>query len=161
MSFSIIVAISENNAIGANNDLLWHISEDLKRFKRITTGHTIIMGKKTFESLPNGALPNRKNIVISDVKNDSIEGCLIADSIKSAIELCNPEEENFIIGGGSIYKQFLEISDTIYLTLVKKTYQADIFFPEIQSKDWNIKSEETHLNNSPPYIYQILSRKNQ
>lgn len=159
MSFSIIVAVAENYAIGANNDLLWHISEDLKRFKKITTGHTIIMGKKTFESLPKGALPNRRNIVISDINNETIEGCVVANSIEKAIEICNKEEENFIIGGGSIYKQFIEISDKIYLTKVHQEYEADIFFPEIDFSDWNIIFEESHSENNPPYKYLILDRK--
>jgi len=159
MSYSIIVAIAENNAIGANNDLLWHIPEDLKRFKKITTGHTIIMGKKTFESLPNGPLPNRRNIVISDIKNDCVEGCIVVDSIQNAMEACNPNEENFIIGGGSIYKQFLDIADKIYLTKVHRNYAADVFFPKIDFNNWIITSEESYKDNNPPYTYLILNRK--
>jgi dihydrofolate reductase len=159
MSFSIIVAVAENFAIGANNDLLWHIPEDLKRFKKITTGNTIIMGKKTFLSLPNGPLPNRKNIVISDIKNDCVEGCIVVNSIEKAIEECNPNEENFIIGGGSIYNQFIDICDTIYLTKVYRNYKADIFFPEINFNDWETIFEESHKDNDPPYTYLILKRK--
>jgi dihydrofolate reductase len=159
MSFSIIVAVAENFAIGANNDLLWHIPADLKRFKKITTGNTIIMGKKTFLSLPNGPLPNRKNIVISDIKNDCVEGCIVVNSIEKAIEECNPNEENFIIGGGSIYNQFIDICDTIYLTKVYRNYKADIFFPEINFNDWETIFEESHKDNDPPYTYLILKRK--
>jgi dihydrofolate reductase len=159
MSFSIIVALAENNAIGLKNDLLWHISEDLKRFKKITTGHTIIMGKNTFESLPKGALPNRRNIVISDIINDCKEGCVVVNSIEEAIELCEPSEENFIIGGGSIYKQFLSITDKLYLTKVHGNYKADVFFPKIDFTQWQIITDEKHNENNPPYSYQILKRK--
>ncbi|HXK81609.1 MAG TPA: dihydrofolate reductase [Bacteroidales bacterium] len=159
MSFSIIVAVAENYAIGANNDLLWYIPEDLKRFKKITTGNTIIMGKKTFESLPNGPLPNRRNIVISDIKNDCVEGCIVVDSIQNAIEACKPNEENFIIGGGSIYKQFLDIADKIYLTKVHRNYDADVFFPKIDFNNWITTFKESHKENNPPYTYLILNRK--
>lgn len=159
MSFSIIVAIAENNAIGANNDLLWHIPEDLRRFKKITTGNTIIMGKKTFLSLPNGALPNRRNIVISDIINDCADGCIVVDSIQKAIEACEPDKENFIIGGGSIYKQFIDICDKIYLTIVHRNYQADVYFPKINFENWDKVFEESHKENEPPYSYLILKRK--
>lgn len=159
MIISIIVAIAENYAIGKNNDLLWHISEDLKRFKRITTNHTIIMGRNTFLSLPKGALPNRDNIVITDNKDDKFDGCIMAYSIDDAIEKCNPnEDECFIVGGGMIYKQFLERTDRLYLTKVHKTYDADIFFPEINYDNWILKSEEKYPGNDPPYSYLIFDK---
>jgi len=142
MDITIIVAIAENNAIGKNNDLLWHISGDLKRFKEITTGHTIIMGRKTYLSLPKRPLPNRRSIVISDIPNENMDGVEITNSIESAISLADKEKENFIIGGGMIYKQFLPIANKIYLTKVHKTYDADIFFPEINIKNWNITAEQ-------------------
>jgi len=135
-NISIIVAIAENNAIGKDNRLLWHISEDLKRFRRITTGKTVIMGKNTFTSLPNGALPNRKNIVISDNTNDRFEGCTMAWSIEDALEKCD-NSESFIIGGGSIYKQFLQLANKLYLTRVHKNFDADTFFPEINTNEWD------------------------
>ncbi len=141
-NISIIVAIAENNAIGKDNRLLWHISEDLKRFKRITTGKTVIMGKNTFTSLPNGALPKRKNIVISDNTNDRFEGCTMAWSIEDALEKCD-DNESFIIGGGSIYKQFLQLANKLYLTRVHKNFDADTFFPEINTNEWN---EVEHIN---------------
>src|SRR5664279_2884229 len=99
---SIIVAVAQNNAIGKDNKLLWHISEDLKRFKRLTSGNTVVMGKNTFYSLPIRPLPNRTNIVITDVPGETIEGCVMAYSIEDAIEKCESVNENFIIGGGSI-----------------------------------------------------------
>jgi dihydrofolate reductase len=139
---SIIVAIAENMAIGKNNDLLWHIPEDLKRFKRITSGHPVIMGKRTWESLPRRPLPNRRNIVITDIPGEQIEGCEMAYSIDEAIGKCRPEEENFIIGGASLYMQFLPHADRLYLTLVKKSFDADVFFPEIKFSDWKLISRE-------------------
>ena len=159
MDITIIVAIAENNAIGKNNDLLWHISGDLKRFKEITTGHTIIMGRKTYLSLPKRPLPNRRSIVISDIPNENMDGVEITNSIESAISLADKEKENFIIGGGMIYKQFLPIANKIYLTKVHKTYDADIFFPEINIKNWNITEVEEHKDQYPPFSYITLVRK--
>ena len=114
MSVSIIVAIAENYAIGKDNDLLWHISDDLKRFKQITSGHKIIMGKNTFLSLPIRPLPNRISIVITDDKNDQYEGCIMAYSIEDALAKCEAGEECFVIGGGSIYRQFMPLADKLY-----------------------------------------------
>ena len=159
MSFTIIVAIAKNNAIGKDNELLWHISGDLKRFKSITTGNTVIMGRRTFFSLPNGALPNRRNIVITDCPDDCCPGAEIVSSIEEAINKCKSSEENFIIGGGMIYKQFLPLSDKIYLTLVHRDYEADVFFPEIDYNEWDVATESDHLDHDPPYSYLVLSRK--
>lgn len=159
MSFSIIVAIAENHAIGRNNELLWHISEDLKRFKKLTTGHPIIMGKNTFLSLPNGALPKRKNIVITDNPEDCFDDCVMVGSIREAMDAGAPDGENFIIGGGSIYEQFMPHADKLYLTLVHKEYDADVFFPEIRPEEWEEVSREAITENDPPYSYIILIRK--
>jgi dihydrofolate reductase len=159
MSLTIIVAIAKNNAIGKNNDLLWHISGDLKRFKQITTGHAVIMGRRTFFSLPNGALPNRRNIVITDCPEDCCPGAEKVASIEEAISICNPNEENFIIGGGMIYAQFLPIADKIYLTVVDRDYDADVFFPEINYDEWTIETEAEHSENDPPFKYLILRRR--
>jgi dihydrofolate reductase len=141
---SIIVAIAENMAIGKNNDLLWHIPADLKRFKQITSGHPVIMGKRTWESLPRRPLPNRRNIVITDNPGEQIEGCEMAYSIEEAIALCNPEEENFIIGGASVYRQFLPHAYRLYLTFVHKSFEADVFFPEIDFSQWKSISREDY-----------------
>lgn len=159
MSLSIIVAIAQNNAIGKNNDLLWHISGDLKRFKQITSGNAVIMGRKTFFSLPNGALPNRRNIVITDCPEDCCPGAEKVSSIEEAVQLCDPAKENFIIGGGMIYKQFLPLADKIYLTVVHRDYDADVFFPEINFDDWNVVIESEHIEHDPPFSYLILTRK--
>jgi dihydrofolate reductase len=159
MSLTIIVAIAKNNAIGKNNDLLWHISGDLKRFKQITSGHAVIMGRRTFFSLPNGALPNRRNIVITDCPEDCCPGAEKVASIEEAISICNSNEENFIIGGGMIYAQFLPIADKIYLTVVDRDYDADVFFPEINYNEWAIETEAEHPENDPPFKYLILRRR--
>jgi len=139
---SIIVAIAENRAIGKNNDLLWHIPADMKRFKRITIGHPVIMGKRTWESLPRQPLPNRRNIVITDIPGEKIAGCEMAYSIGEAIDKCDPAEENFIIGGASVYRQFLPHADRLYLTLVQRSFDADVFFPEIDFSQWKLIAKE-------------------
>jgi dihydrofolate reductase len=139
---SIIVAIAENYAIGKNNDLLWHIPEDLKRFKRLTIGHTIIMGKKTYESLPKRPLPGRRSIVITDDPKDQFEGCITVLSIDEAIKQSDPSVENFIIGGASIYRQFLPLADRLYLTKVHRSFDGDVYFPEIDFNEWKLISKE-------------------
>lgn len=160
-NISIIVAIAKNNAIGKNNDLLWHISDDLKRFKKYTTNNVVIMGKNTFLSLPNGALPNRKNIVITDDITDKFENTEVVFSIDEAIEKASSEKENFIIGGGMIYKQFLPLANKLYLTQINKNFDADIFFPEINFDEWKIEYEENvekSDKNEFSHTFKIFSR---
>lgn len=161
MLFSIIVAIGNNNEIGRNNDLLWHISGDLKRFKSITTGHTVIMGKKTYESLPIKPLPNRRNIVLSDICNDCIPNVEVANSIDEVIALCATDEECFIIGGGLVYQQFLPLANKLYLTRVHCSYEADVFFPEINFSEWELISDEAHNDHDPAFSYQMYIKKQQ
>jgi dihydrofolate reductase len=151
-NISIIVAIAENLAIGKDNKLLWHLSDDLKRFKKLTTGHTLIMGRNTFLSLPNGALPNRRHIVISDQAGERFEGCEMAGSIQEAIELAGSDEECFVIGGGMVYKQFLPIAGKLYLTRVHKSFEADTFFPEVDFSQWKaVLSEEVEAGERNQY----------
>lgn len=143
---SMIVATSNNNAIGKNNSLLWHISEDLKRFKEITSGHKMIMGRKTFESLP-GILPNRHHIILTRDNNfnvDSDKVSIIHDIDEVIKNYKNSSEEVFIIGGGEIYNLFMPYADKLYLTKVQKDFDADTFFPQINMNDWEIihKSDE-------------------
>jgi dihydrofolate reductase len=134
---SIIVAVGENNAIGKDNKLLWHITEDLKHFKSITNGHPVIMGRKTFESIGK-ALSGRVNIVISRNPQLAVQGCIVAPSLEKAISVASEIDENqFIIGGASIYREALPIVDTIYLTVVRNSYDADAFFPAIPKTGWN------------------------
>ncbi len=135
-NISIIVAAGANDAIGKDNRLLWKLSDDLRRFKKLTTGHTVIMGRRTFLSLPNGPLPDRRNIVISDVPGEKFEGCTMAGSIEEAMNLLD-DEEAFVIGGGMIYKQFLPHARKIYLTRVEHHFEADTFFPAINYDEWN------------------------
>jgi dihydrofolate reductase len=132
MKISMIAAVAKDLAIGKKNDLLWHIPEDFKHFKNKTSGHTVIMGSKTFESLNSKPLPNRTNIVIAYDKNYNAPGCVVVTSINDAVEEAKKHEteEVFIMGGGSIYKQFLPLSDKLYITLVDKIFpDAEIFFP--------------------------------
>jgi dihydrofolate reductase len=139
MTISIIVAVAENDAIGFDNHLLWHISEDLKRFKSLTTGHHVIMGRKTYESVGK-PLPGRVNIVISRQENYRVDGCLVANSFEEALELAKLDSEVFIIGGGEIYKQALPITDKIYLTRVHAGFAGDTFFPELNLSEWTSES---------------------
>lgn len=163
-NISIIVAIAKNNAIGKNNRLLWHIPDDLKRVKRLTTGNVIIMGKNTYLSLPKKPLPDRTNIVISDDKSDVFEGCVMAYSIDEAIKKMSDTKENFIFGGASIYEQFLPYANTLYLTYVDKEFDADTFFPDINYEEW-IETERKDITNNDHtnfnYSYIVLKRNKQ
>jgi len=142
-NISIIVAIAENNAIGKDNQLLWHLSDDLKRFKRITTGHTLLMGRNTYLSLPNGALPNRTNIVITDISDEHFPDCTMAYSIDEALELVQYADECFVIGGGMIYSQLFPLAGKLYLTKVHQIFDADTYFPVINFSEWvEIESEQ-------------------
>ena len=159
---SIIVAVSEDWGIGKDNELLWHISEDLKRFKRLTSGNAVIMGKKTWESLPKKPLPNRKNIVLTDNPHETIENAITAYSLEDSLAKCTPEEEIFIIGGGSIYRQFMPLADRLFITHVHRKALADIYFPEIDKKIWEVSEEEefvTGENESIPYTYTVYQRR--
>jgi len=159
---SIIVAIAENYAIGKDNDLLWHISKDLKRFKELTKGHYIIMGKRTYYSLPVRPLPNRTSLIITDIAGEEIDNCLMAYSIEDAVEKMDAEKENFIIGGGSIYRQFMPLADKLYITRVHKNFEADTFFPEISLDEWRLE-EKIDVNDDPQndftYSFETYIRK--
>jgi len=155
-NISIIVAIAENRAIGKDNRLLWRLSADLKRFKTLTTGHTLIMGRNTFLSLPNGPLPNRRHIVISDLPGEQFEGCEMAGSIEQAVAMAGHSEECFVIGGGMVYAQFLPLAGKLYLTRVHESFDADTFFPEIDFSQWKaIHAEEVEADgkNEYPHTY--------
>ena len=144
MTLSIIVAIASDGAIGRANDLLWHLPADLKRFKELTTGHTILMGRKTFESLPRGPLPNRRNIIISR-SLPAQPGAEVYPSIQQAMEDCASDEEVFIIGGGEIYRQLLPDTERIYLTRVQASFpDAEVFFPELDPTEWVEEAREVY-----------------
>lgn len=137
MKLSIIVAVAENGVIGHNNQLIWHLPEDLKMFKRLTSGHPIIMGRKTFESIGK-PLPNRTSIIITKNPEFQVEGCITVHSLEDAIEAANEIEENeaFIIGGAEIYRLSLPFADKIYLTEVHHAFEGDTFFPAIDKDIW-------------------------
>jgi len=153
MTLSIIVAMAENRAIGRNGDLIWHNSRDLKQFKKITTGHSVIMGYKTYLSLPNHkALPNRRNIILSSRLDEAPEGFELADSINAALDMVKDEEEVFIMGGGMVYEQFLPMTDRLYLTRIGKSFEADTFFPYINFEEWNLVDLEV-VDDDPQVDY--------
>lgn len=160
-NISIIVAIAQNFAIGLNNDLLFHLPDDLKRFKKITTGKALIMGKRTFYSLPKAPLPNRRNIVITDIPGETFAGCESVNSIEEAVALVQNEPEAFIIGGGMIYRQFYPLAGKLYLTLVHKDLEADTFFPSIDFSEWCETAREDLYDekNEFDYSYLDLERK--
>jgi len=157
---SIIVAIAKNNAIGKDNQLLWHISEDLKYFKRITSGHAIIMGRKTFESIGR-PLPDRTNIVISNSLPDT-GGVIVVPSMEEALKHAADHSEVFIIGGGQVYHDALSKVDRLYVTYVDAVYEADTFFPEIDLTQWKEVSRENHDKGKDfpyPFSFVVYERK--
>ncbi|ACU03635.1 dihydrofolate reductase [Pedobacter heparinus] len=161
MTVSIVVAIAENNAIGKNNELLWHLPTDLKHFKQLTSGHTIIMGRKTFDSIGK-PLPNRRNIVITRSNSLEIPGAEVVNNIDQALALCTAEKEVFIVGGAEIYRQAMDKTDKIYLTTVHAGFEGDAYFPEIDRKKWEEVDNEPHQpdeKNNLAYTFSTLLRK--
>ena len=160
---SIIVAVAENYAIGKKGDLLCHMPADLKHFKTITSGHTVMMGERTFLSLPKHPLPNRRNIVLTDVKGKTFEGAETVYSLDEMVAQVNPDEEAFVIGGGMVYRQMMERADKLYITHIHHSWpDADTFFPEIDPKVWKQLSAERHSadeNNPYDYIFAEYGRR--
>ncbi|WP_245693472.1 dihydrofolate reductase [Salinimicrobium catena] len=140
---TMIAAAAENNALGKDNDLVWHLPDDFKRFKKLTTGHHIIMGRKTFETFPK-PLPNRTHIVITRKKNYQKEGAIVVHSLKEALDLAKDDPQPFIIGGGEIYELALPEADKIELTRVHGTFEADAFFPEFDENNWELVESSFH-----------------
>lgn len=138
---TLIAAVAENWALGKNNELLWHLPNDFKRFKAITSGHYIVMGRKTFESFPK-PLPNRTHVIITRQKNYEVEGCIVVDSIEKALAVCPSEAPIYVIGGGEIYALALPFADQLDLTRVHHEFEADAFFPEIDVNKWKLTSAE-------------------
>lgn len=142
-TISIIVAVAADGAIGGGGDLLWHISADLKRFKALTLGHTIIMGRKTWDSLPKGALPGRRNVVISRNPEFTAEEADVYTSLDEAFASCQENENVFVIGGAQIYRQTFSLASLLYLTKVFASYpEADAHFPDINTEEWEVINEE-------------------
>ena len=156
----LIAAASQNNALGKNNDLIWHLPKDFKRFKALTTGHHIIMGRKTFESFPK-PLPNRTHIIITRQKDYIAEGCIVVDNLKKAIDTCPTDQDVFIIGGGEIYSLAMPLAHKIELTRVFENFEADTFFPEIDLNIWKLEQEEFNSrdeNHKYDFSYQRYVR---
>lgn len=154
---TIIAAASTNNVIGFDNKLIWNIPKDLKRFKELTQGHSVIMGRKTFESLPS-PLPNRRNIVVTRNKDYSPEGIEVFSSIEDAIDACREDLQPFIIGGGEIYSQTINLVDKIELTRVYKDYQGDAFFPDIPLDNFELANElVNYLDDDSNTKYSFLT----
>lgn len=152
---NIIVAASENNVIGKNNDLIWHISKDLRRFKKITSGHPIILGRKTFDSFQNKPLPNRHHFIISRDQHENSEQVTWVNSLEKAIELALAlDEEIFIIGGGNIYQQSMPLADKIEMTRIHKDFEGDTFFPQIPD-DFICIRDEKHWDESVDFNYSF------
>ena len=145
--------MSKNRVIGNNNELIWKLSSDLKRFKELTTGHPVVMGRKTYESIGR-PLPNRRNIIITRNSEYEVEGCEVVSSLEEALLLTN--NDCFIIGGGEIYKQSLELADKIYLTLVHKDFEGDTQFPEL-IKEWDIiDNKDFEADQKNEYNYSFI-----
>jgi dihydrofolate reductase len=139
----LIAATSLNNALGKDNKIIWHLPDDFKRFKDLTSGHYIIMGRKTFESFPK-PLPNRTHVVITRQENYAPEGCIVVNSIESAFAICPKNEDTFLIGGAEIYELGLPYIDKIELTLINENFEADAFMPKIDFSKWELIQEEFH-----------------
>lgn len=165
MIISIIAAVANKNVIGNKNQLPWRLPADMKHFRELTTGHCIIMGQKTHESIGK-ALPSRTNIILTFDTNYKSEGCIVVSSIEEALKdaVVKGESEVFVIGGASIYKQFIEISNRLYITRINKDFDGDAFFPEINKSEWKLSSVEKHNiddNNAYPYLFEVYDKINQ
>ncbi len=153
----IIAAIARNNALGKDNQLIWHLPADLQRFKRVTSGHHVIMGRKTYESLGK-PLPNRTNIIISRNKDFKADGCIVKNSLEEAIETAREDTTPFILGGAEIYKQAIETADLLDLTFVHHDFEADAFFPEIDPEIWEeISRQDFKADEKNKYDYSFVT----
>jgi dihydrofolate reductase len=161
MKSIIIAAIGKNNELGKNNDLLWHLPDDFKRFKALTTGHYIIMGRKTFESFPK-PLPNRTHVVITRQKEYVSENSIVVSSLNEAYEVCQSQNVVYIIGGGDIYAQAIKDAAVLELTMVNATFDAEVYFPDFSNQDWELVFEEYHPKDERhefDFTYKTFNRK--
>ena len=153
---TIIAAASDNNVIGKNNKLIWHLSDDLKHFKELTKGHHVIMGRKTFESMPK-ALPNRTNVIITRNKNYTADNAIVVQSLEDALKISKKDSQPFIIGGGEIYKMAMSIADRIELTRVHSIFEGDTFFPEIELSEWKeVKIDKRKKDENHNYDFTFI-----
>jgi dihydrofolate reductase len=157
----MIAAAAENNALGKDNKIVWHLPNDFKRFKLLTSGHHIIMGRKTFESFEK-PLPNRTHIIITRQHNYKVDGCIIVESMENALDACPLDEDSFIIGGGEIYSLGMPYADKLEITRVHESFDADAYFPEIDKNEWIIDTTEFNAkdqNHKFDYTYETFLRK--
>ncbi len=155
MILSSIVAVAKKNVIGGDNKLLWHLPADLKHFKNVTMDHTIIMGRKTYESIGK-PLPGRKNIVVTRSEEFKAEGCTVITNLQKAIQLCEQEDEVFIIGGAEIFRQSLPAVDKIYITRIDHVFEGDVFFPDLNFSEWKlVKYLKFHADEKNKYDYSF------
>lgn len=160
MIISLIAALDKKSGIGKENRLLWHLPADLKFFKKVTTGHTVIMGRNTYESIGK-PLPQRRNIVLTRKEGYSAPGCEVSEDLFSAIKSCHKEQEIFIIGGADIYRQAIQVADKLYLTRVDVVMDADTFFPEFSMSAWKLIHLEKHKadeKNAYDYSFSVYQR---
>lgn len=162
---TLIAAAAENNALGKNNEMIWHLPDDFKRFKKLTSGHDIILGRKTYESFDK-PLPNRRHIIVTRQENyaEKVDSscCIVVASIEEAIAKTNSDDENFVIGGGEIYTIALPLADKIELTRVHGNFNADAYFPEFDAEKWNLINEEYHPideKHKVDFTYQTFLKK--
>lgn len=159
---TIICALAANGAIGYRNRLLYRLSADLRRFKKLTTGHTVVMGRRTFESLPKGALPDRRNIVLTRTEGFSAPGIEVFPSLEATLSACLPEEHVFVIGGASVYREALPLADRLCLTHIAATpAEADVYFPSVDETEWRLVASESHEadeKNEQPYTFADYER---
>jgi dihydrofolate reductase len=170
MKLSLIAAIDQNNGIGMDNKIPWHISEDLKNFKRLTLNNAIIMGRLTYESLPNGALEDRMNIVITKNNEYNAPNCYIVTDLQKFLNSIKHDTEVFVIGGASLYEQTIRLANKLYITQIHNTYICDKFFPKISLNDWKLieykdsprlddDDDDCNTVNIPNYTFKIYERK--
>ena len=152
MAISLIAALGKNHVIGNENSLIWKIPNDMKRFREITNGKPVIMGRKTFESIGR-PLPNRTNIIITNDKNYKARGCIVVHSLNDALEASKSADEIMVIGGAQIYSQFLPLADKMYLTIIDADFEGDAYFPKFDEKEWKIVGKEDHSDN---YNYSFV-----
>lgn len=157
---SMIAAVAANGALGFENKLLYWLPNDLKRFKQLTTGHTVVMGRRTFDSLPKGALPNRRNVVVSATVN-ALPGAEVYHTLEEALSSCREEEEVFVMGGASVYRQAIPFAQRLFLTEVDNVpAQADVFFPPVKADEWEVVNVEEHQpDERHAHVYRFVDYK--
>jgi dihydrofolate reductase len=157
MKIALIAALDENNGIGKDNKLLCYLPADLKRFKQLTTGHCIVMGRKTFESLPNGPLPNRRNIVLTRNPSFKKDGVDVINSVDEVFDICKNEEKVFVIGGEEVYKLFMQKADILYITRTHHQFDADAYFPDFNEEEWKLVNKvENQPDEKNKFSYSFL-----